>query len=74
MHKRRLPRTDFESEHANEGPADSGPGFEEKLEIAGDGRATNVEVGRAVDYATVSFGEVGVLVCEEVTNGVMDVF
>jgi len=70
--KRRRPPTNFESEHAEKGRGDASPGFENKLEVADGGQRVDFKVGLAIDSAAMVSSEVGVLVREEVTDGIMD--
>lgn len=74
MRKRRRARTNFKKEHLDKGRGDSRPGLVDKLEVADDGVGGESEVGRTVDLGAVGGGEVGVLVREEVADGVVDIF
>ena len=65
--------TNFAREHAERGRGDGSPGFENKLEVGDEGPEMNIKEGLAVDSTTMMSGEVGVLVREEVTDGVMDI-
>ena len=67
--KRRGARTNFKREQADKGRSNSSQDFDNRLEVAG-----NEEVELTVDSATVAGGKDGVLVCEEVTDRVMDIF
>lgn len=71
MQKRR--RTHFESEHADKRGGDSGPGFDDKLEIAYDSRGAEGEEGLTAGFVAMLGGEVGVLVCKDTTDCFMDV-
>jgi hypothetical protein len=63
----------LKQEHADKGRGDSGPGFSGELEVADEGCGAEFEVGLAVGLSSVSVGEVGVLVGEEVTDRLVDI-
>ena len=71
--KKEVGLTNFEREHADKGRGDGSPGFENKLEVGDEGPGMDLKEGLLLDSAAVISGEVGVLVREEVTDGVMDI-
>jgi hypothetical protein len=74
LHLQKRRRTNFETQQGEKGRGDSGPGFSDKLEVTEDGREADLEVGLAMDVAAMGKCKVGVLIGEEIADGVVDVF
>jgi len=71
--KKEAAPTHCASEHAGTGQGDASPGFRNKLEGEVDGQRVDFQVGFAIDSAAMVSREGGVLVREEVTDGIMGI-
>ena len=66
--------TNLEGEQAAKGRGDTSPSFVNKPQVADEGLVVDFKVLLVMDLAAMLSSEIGVLVREEVTDGIMDSF